>query len=114
MKGFLFLILTVALTGCMAPSIYYWNQYPHVVYEAELDPSTMPPIRLVEVLQAEIEQAKASEKKIPPGLYANLAYAAVQTGNTGLAKAAALEEIRLFPESNTFLRALLDTIEHSP
>jgi len=105
-----YLLLLMLLTAC-APqthNIYYWGAYEPLLYDMYATPGKADPATQIERLNADIQQAAADGKPVPPGLYAHLGSMYAELGQGAAAKAALLEEQRRYPESSLFIQGLLE------
>ncbi len=96
------------LVGCVqAPkSIYEWGDYQSTLYQYYQQDKTGPQEQL-QALQKVIEQAKAKDKPVPPGLHAQMGLLYSKTGNIEDAFQQFEIEKKLFPESTPYMDFLL-------
>lgn len=103
------LCLAVLLAGCAsAPKpIYSWDNYEPTVYQYYQGGKTSPDEQIA-ALKLSIEKARATAKKVPPGLHAHLGMLYAGTGHTDLAFQEFNNEKTLFPESAPYMDSLLN------
>lgn len=107
MKTYLLLLAALALSACAGrtPPLYYWNTYPNTVYQGMQQKKS--PDEQIGLLERYLEQAKAKNMAVAPGVYAQLGMLYVETGRGDLAQKAFNEEKARFPESANFMDFLL-------
>ncbi|MDO6712645.1 MULTISPECIES: DUF4810 domain-containing protein [Alteromonadaceae] len=105
-------VLVVFLGACAAPkTIYYWGDYSETAYDYKHEPSTDSLSQHKAALLDIIENAARKNKKIPPGIYAELAKLELDANNLNGAKQFLKQEEALFPESAIMVRTMLTMIE---
>lgn len=95
------------LTGCAAkspPKIYNWNGYQDSVYQFYTNETS--PQQQIATLQKLVEQSKAKNKPVPPGVHAQLGMLYGNTGNAGLAMEEFNAEKNQYPESASYINFL--------
>ena len=111
MKHWLCLCLgiTALAAGCSSgpKSRYAWGSYEERAYRFLFASTTEEVAEDIRVLSAEIEQADAEGRPVPPGVHAHLGYLYAITGNTESAAQQFEIEKRLYPESRVFLDGCL-------
>lgn len=111
MENFKKLMLCTAvliLAGCAAkapPKMYNWDGYQDSVYDFYTNKTT--PQEQIATLQKLIEQSKANNKPVPPGVHAQLGMLYSNTGNAGLAMAEFNSEKSQYPESTSYINFLM-------
>jgi|SRR5438874_7141834 len=90
----------LALTACAPQTRFEWGSYEPSLYAYYKNPSDRG--QYEESLVKAIAIGKKSNK-IAPGLYAELGYMRLEAGDIAGAQANFDEEMRLFPESRSFL-----------
>ena len=96
------------LAGCTAPqTTYHWGQYEQLLYEMYVEPGKATPTIQVEKLTADIQQAEALGKPVPPGVYAHLGFMYALEGNTAAATNAFNTEKALYPDSQILIDGML-------
>ncbi len=99
--------LALLLSGCAAPTIYYWGQYEDTLFASYAAPGEMPPERQVELLEEDRQKARSENTPLPPGFNAQLGYLYYQLGMTDEARQSFEIEKALFPESAVLMDRLL-------
>ena len=103
-------LLIVTLTGCAGnPSLYRWGVYEDLIYQSyrgESDPLT-DAARLAE----DVARTDAEGLAVPPGGHAHLGYLYYNQGDLGLARTHFDRELRLYPESASFINGILRRME---
>ncbi|MDU4436185.1 MAG: DUF4810 domain-containing protein [Pluralibacter gergoviae] len=96
------------LAGCSTnkpQEIYTWGDYQDTIYQYYNHESS--PQEQIAALQKLIEQARAANKPVPPGVHAQLGMLYGNTGNSGLARAEFNAETTQYPESAAYINFLL-------
>lgn len=102
------LLGVLLLVGCAkAPkTMYVWGDYQQTLYQYYQQDKTGPQEQL-QALQKVIEQAKAKDKQVPPGLHAQMGLLYSKVGNIEDAFQQFEIEKNLFPESALYMDFLL-------
>jgi hypothetical protein len=96
------------VTACTtSQDIYYWGSYEQSIYESYVKPGEVDPVKQIETLNADIEQAANNGKPVPPGVYAHLGMIYASVGQLDAAMAALNAEKALFPESTVFIDGVI-------
>ncbi|WP_380181804.1 DUF4810 domain-containing protein [Kalamiella sp. sgz302252] len=95
------------LTACAQKkeNIYYWGDYQNSLYSYYQNSSA--PEKEIETLNKVIEQAKAKNKPVAPGLRAQLGLLYANTGRPDLAFQQFNAEKAAFPESASYMDFLM-------
>jgi hypothetical protein len=99
-----FSTVVLMLTGCAtnAPEkIYTWGNYQDSIYHYYTH-ETSPQEQIAE-LQKLIEESRATNKPVPPGVHAQLGMLYSNTGNADQAKAEFNAEKIQYPESTSYI-----------
>jgi len=108
------LAFIAVLSGCASSnSLYYWGSYEGQVYKMYVEPGEAPVERQVEILEAEIEQARSKGRPLPPGYRAHLGYLYFQLGQYALARQSFEAEKAAFPESAVLMDRFIRKLEGS-
>lgn len=105
-------IMTFALlivTGCATPTMYDWGPYEQALYKSYKDSSALAEFKAS--LEAQIASAKSSERKLPPGIYAELGTLYLQEGDTANAIEMYKLERDAWFESKGLMDALIASLE---
>lgn len=110
-KVFLFLcgLSLLSLVGCAsAPkALYSWGEFPKQTYLSLSLPEKSSPQDQVLKLEKDIEQAKAKNAAVPPGLYAHLGMQYLNMNNAAKASQYFELERQVYPESTVLMDRLL-------
>jgi hypothetical protein len=109
MRALSLLPVALALSGCVAPTLYQWGGYDQALYAGYKDPTKMEAMRLK--LEAHIAEMEKSKQKVAPGLYAELGTLYLQTGSADKATGLYAKERDAWPESNGLMTAMIQNIE---
>jgi hypothetical protein len=102
------------LQGCAKDnSMYYWGNYSESLYDMKHEPGAKTLGEHKKALLDIIHTAHAKHKKIPPGIYAELAQIELQANHVEQAKAYLTKEKSLFPESTVFVDSLMAKIKNN-
>jgi len=104
------LALALLLSGCAAPTVYYWGEYEDILFANYAAPGEMPPERQLELMEEDRQKALAQDKPLPPGFEAQLGYLYYQLGKTDEARQAFELEKARFPESTVLMDRLLASL----
>ncbi len=105
MNKLLVLFFIIVLAGCQtSKNIYYWGDYSETAYQYKHEPSAETYQEHMHTLEEIINTAKSRNKKIPPGIYVELATLYASAEKTDQAKAMLQKEQELFPESAQFIK----------
>lgn len=107
--------LPVVLGGCASQqSLYQWGSYEDQVHAYYAKSDSSPRASQIAALEANIEQARANNKPLPPGYFAHLGMLHHSSGNLDRAGAAFESEKTLFPEAASWINRLLAAIGRKP
>lgn len=102
----------LVLCGCTSSkSLYYWGHYEQNVYDMYVAPDQATAEAQVEEMEADIEQARAAGRPLPPGFQAHLGFLYFQLGNFDLARRSFESEKVAFPESTVLMDRFIDKLE---
>ncbi len=101
-------LLAWLLTGCanQAKPLYHWGSYQPQVYEYFKGDGNSNEAQII-ALEAEVEKARASDAKLPPGYHAHLALLYSKAGRMDQARQQFELEKTLYPESASFMDYLM-------
>jgi hypothetical protein len=105
---------TAAVAGCTAytpHTLYTWGSYEDLIYATYASPGKVPPEQQVDILEKDYQQARAANRRMPPGWHAHLGYLYYQLGRTDQARQELTTEKAEFPESGVFMDRLLANLE---
>ena len=105
------LVVAASLSACAAPGLYHWGRYEDAIFDLYIEPGSVSTSDEIALLEADIEQAMASGKVVPPGLHAHLAYLYVLEGNHPTALVHFQTEKAKFPESERFIDGMIERMQ---
>lgn len=97
--------LLIASCAQKKETVYYWGDYQSSLYSYYKHDKS--PEQQIESLNAVVEQAKAKNKPVPPGLHAQIGLLYVETGRPDLAFQQFTTEKTRFPESAAYMDFLM-------
>lgn len=98
-------VLLVASCAKKKETVYYWGDYQSTLYSYYQHDKS--PEQQIDSLNAIVEQAKAKNKPVPPGLHAQMGLLYVETSRPDLAFQQFNAEKTLFPESAPYMDFLM-------
>ena len=103
------LLLAASLTACVTRPVplYAWGQYEEVIYANHANPGAGDPQSQILILEKDLQVARASSARLPPGWHAHLGYLYFQAGKADQAQQEFITEKTRFPESAVFMDRLL-------
>ena len=106
--------MLLLLTACAnhAEKKYEWGSYEQSLYSYYKNPAN--PDELILSLQTTIKTAEATNKKVPPGLYAELGYLLMVQGKQQEAIANFENEKRRWPESTNLMDRMTKLAQSQP
>ncbi len=103
------LVSMVLMAGCATrPDIYYWGEYEQLIYDAYMEPGSADTATQIEKLTADIQEAAATGKRVPPGIHAHLGFLYAMEGKDSQSKAEFKQEEALYPESIPLIEGMLN------
>lgn len=90
---------------------YHWGEYEDLINGSFETTEGTEPEAQIQKLTLHIQESKAKDLKIPPGLYAHLGYMNHLTGDSLGAVAAFDAEKALYPSSAVFINRLLASVK---
>jgi len=104
-------VIALGLTACQATnSIYYWGDYSGSAYKLKNTPSDESRAEHKASLLNIITNAQKKNKKVPPGIYAELAMLEAEERNVDLALQYFSKEKELFPESTKVVDIMINSM----
>jgi hypothetical protein len=105
------IVVALGLTACQATnSIYYWGDYSDSAYKLKNAPTDESRAKHKASLLNIITKAKSKNKKIPPGIYAELAMLEAEERNVDLALQYFSKEKELFPEATKIVDMMINSM----
>ncbi len=105
------ILVAIALSGCASKTLYHWGNYSDTLYASIKEPTAESRAKHKAELSNIIAKAEQKKKKVPPGIYFELATLEANDGNKEKAKEYFSKEISLFPESKKYVELALKEME---
>jgi hypothetical protein len=102
-------IIVIFLSGCAPQRMYYWGNYSNTLYQSKKNPSDQSNLAHLQAMEKIIEESRANNLRIPPGVYAELGYIYFRQNKKDLAIQNFKMEKQLYPESTL----LMDRLENA-
>lgn len=100
------LLIALLLSGCAAPSMYYWGDYSSTLYHSKKTPCDESILKHQQTLEIIIEESKNKNLRLPPGVCAELGYIYLKQNKNQLAIQYFRMEKELYPESTLLMQRL--------
>ncbi len=107
------LVVLAGIAACSTPSLYEWGPYEDAVADITSHAGQVDVDGWIDRLKETVERARQEDRRIPPGLHAQLGMLYSMRGQNDTAAAAFETEMELFPESATFVRGMLARMKTS-
>ncbi|MEJ2468715.1 MAG: DUF4810 domain-containing protein [Campylobacterales bacterium] len=103
----------VMMSGCAQKKpLYNYGTYSESYYEHKQEMTDDSALALQKAIEEAIENAKeGTSGRVPPGMYANLGYLYLKSGNSKQAIASFNKEKTIYPESAHFMDRLIKKVE---
>ena len=106
------LLAALGVTGCATtPTMYYWGDYSKSLYAYKKDPGEETWLAQKKSLDDIIATSKAKNLRVPPGVYAELGYFYLKSGDAGKAIQYFDLESEAYPESQVLMGRLIAAAE---
>lgn len=108
MNKLLMAMCILFLSACASqttPPLYYWGDYSNNVYQGMQN--KMSAQEQIDAIEQYLEQSRAKNLSVAPGVYAQLGLLYIQTDRLPEAERSFAEEKQRFPESAHFMDFLL-------
>lgn len=111
-KIFLFGIVVAFFASCNSTkSLYSWYDYEDATYQYNKKRTDELKTKMMEQYLKLIKKQKGSRKVVPPGLYAENGYALYMGGKKEEGLGFLKQEIKLYPESETYISRIIKQLE---
>lgn len=97
-------LLLVTACAHQAPSLYQWGSYQDQVYRHFKGES---PGQQIQALEKDLELILASNKSVPPGMYAHMGMLYAEMSDDVKAQESLAMEKKTYPESSAYIDMLL-------
>ena len=103
--------LAALLGACAADPGYHWANYSEQAYRYKNNPTEQNRASYQTALTAVVNHAALKNLRVPPGVYAELAFLALEEKNRAQAAWYLRQEQQLYPEAAALTQAWLNRIE---
>lgn len=111
-KIFIACATVLALASCgSTKTLYSWYDYEDVTYEYNKEPTDKKKEAMMKTLLKMSEKQKGTRGTVPPGFNAEYGYALYMGGKEEEGLELLKEEIRLYPESKTYIERIIKQLE---
>ncbi|MCD8237406.1 MAG: DUF4810 domain-containing protein [Prevotellaceae bacterium] len=111
-KIFLAIATVLTLASCVSTkTLYSWYDYEDTVYEYNKEPTDKNKEAMMKTLLKMSERQKGTRGSVPPGFYAEYGYTIYKSGKKEEGIKLLKEEIRLYPESKTYIERIINQLE---
>jgi hypothetical protein len=102
----------LVLAGCVSRPVtmYSWGSYEEGIYASYSARSDYPVEKEITELEADYQEARSTNTRMPPGWHAHLGYLYYQTGKPEQARQEFMSEKAAYPESTVFMDRLLKNL----
>ncbi len=106
-------VLTLASCGTSntVQPLYSWYDYEDATYEYYKKNTDEKKVKMLEQYQKLIDKQKGARGVVPPGLYAEYGYILYKSGKKDQGLSFLKEEIKLYPESETYISRIIKQLE---
>lgn len=112
MKILLTIVFVLLFTGCAnTNNLYYWGDYSSTLYSHKKNMTEASSKKHFSELNEIIEKSAKYNKKVPPGIYTELAILLSEKGSTDQSLTYLQREKELYPESTTLINRMIETLK---
>ncbi len=106
-------VAVMALTSCTptAKSLYSWYDYEDATYQYSKKQTDELKVKVLEQYKKLTENQKGTRGVVPPGLYAEYGYMLYMNGKKEEGLSFLKQEIKLYPESETYISRIIKQLE---
>ena len=91
--------------------LYSWYNYEDITYQYSKKSTEELQVKVLEQYQKMIDKQKGARGIVPPGLYAEYGYMLYRTGKKEEGLSFLKEEIKAYPESETYISRIIKQLE---
>lgn len=113
MKKLLLMVAVIAsLVSCGSPkTLYSWYNYEDATYQYNKRHTDELKVKMMEQYLKMTKKQKGTRRVVPPGLYAEYGYALYMGGKKEEGLDFLKQEIKLYPESETYISRIIKQLE---
>ncbi len=101
----------MAVAACAQPSQYYWGNYSQALYNFYEDPTRRTDYQIA---LADLVEEAGTDKRVPPGIFAEIGFMELQDGNAETARQYFERERAAWPESAVLMDRMIAAIDAPP
>lgn len=105
-------VFCLLLASCAQPNMYYWGNYSNTLYNVNKYGTDEHKQAHLKELRYIISKSRQSNKKVPPGIYLELALIEKHNGNQRRFEQYLAMESKLFPEAAQFIQMIKQREKH--
>lgn len=113
-KFLIFIAFAIIMSGCaqQPKPLYNYGNYSESYYASKKDVGEKSTLQLQQSMEQAIERAEESKSgRVPPGMYANLGYMYLKSGNPRGAVVNFEKEKSVYPEAAHFMDRMIKKVE---
>lgn len=105
-------VVVFMMASCTSTkSLYSWYNYEDMTYNYNKTPTEELQVRVLEQYQKITAKQKGTRGVVPPGMYAEYGFLLYKTGKKEEGISFLKEEIKLYPESETYISRIIKQLE---
>lgn len=111
-KMLLIVAVIVSFVSCGSPkTLYSWYDYEDATYQYNKRQTDELKVKMMKQYLKMTKKQKGSRRVVPPGLYAEYGYALYMGGKKEEGLDFLKQEIKLYPESETYISRIIKQLE---
>ncbi len=107
----IFFACVVSISACAPAKQFYWGSYEDSLYSRQQHAGAEGEAEAATMVLATINEAKANNEKVGPGIHADYGYLLLKQGRTDEALAELQKEAALYQESKPLMETMVSRIQ---